>query len=457
VRRTAKRQGLHTDASFRFERGVDPEGVVRAADRAARLMAELAGGTVAPGVVEARGHAAPRCEGLELEATAVDRLLGTEIPEPEIAASLERLGIACEDQGGGRWRCVPPSHRHDIWIPEDLIEEVARIHGYERVPCTPQVAELAEGHRPPEWAPGEHAKDVLRAEGLVEVMTLPFFAPADLDALGLSAEDPRRDTVRLVNPLVEAEDRMRSSLVAPLLRHVAANLNRQLGRVGIFELARTFRLHTPGELPEERTFVAVLLTDDAAPGLWHDADTPLFFVLKAVAERLIGELGYEGRLEPEAPEPYLHPGVSGGLHVAGRRVGALGEVHPQVAARFGIERALVALELDLTALLACPRREVRLQEVSPYPSAARDLAVVLEGSQRAGEVLEAIRRQGGPLLHDVELFDRYEGPGVPEGRVSLAFRLTFQRGDRTLTDAEVNKATDRVVQMLAHRFGGELR
>jgi phenylalanyl-tRNA synthetase beta chain len=296
---------------------------------------------------------------------------------------------------------------------------------------------------------------------------MPFAPPDDPERLGLGPDDPRRAAVRLRNPIVEEDSTLRTSLVPSLLRAARHNLARQVEGLRLFELGPCFLGRPAGEsrdgLPAEPVALAGLLTRGDQPGLWEPRDRiPLFFLGKGVAERVLFDLGYAAWCrsvsDPEGgAEPYHHPGASARFGVGERVIGSVGELHPDAAARFGIEAPCVVFELALDALLDCPRREVAFQEVSRQPAARRDLAVLLDRDAPAGEVREAILASGGPDLVSAELFDRYEGRGVPEGKVSLAFRLVFQRSDRAVRDAEIAGRVDRVVKMLAHRFGGQLR
>ncbi len=458
VRRTARRLGLTTEASYRFERGVDREGVRRAADRCARLLAELAQGSVAPGAVEVRGGAPAVTTQVELDPERVNRLLGTALEPGEADALLARVGVTSAAVAGNVRRCGIPSWRNDLQRAEDLIEEVARIHGYHRIPTTMPWGRLEPVAASAEHRLGEQARDALRALGLVECMTFPFAAEADLDRLGLAADDARRHTVAVRNPLVEEEGRLRPTLVAALLHLVRRNRSRQVDRVRIFELAHVFRARPEGGLPDEPLHVAAAITSGAEARLWEARQAvPLLFQAKGVAERLLQDLGYEAELVPASPEPFLHPHAALEARVAGRAVGIAGELHPETADRFEIDVPTALVVVDLTALARRPRREPRYAEVSRQPRTHRDLAVLLPRAQAAGEVLAAVRQAAGPQCVSAEIFDRYEGQGVPEGRVSLAFRLVFERPDRALTDAEVTRFTDRVVHLLAERFDGELR
>ena len=458
VRRTARRHGIRSEASYRFERGVDPEGVRRAADRAARLLAELAGGEVAAGTVEALGEPAPRTSEIDLELARANRLLGTRFSAAQAVALLGRVDVTARETKPGMLRCRIPSHRGDLRIPEDLAEELARIHGVGRIEATLPVGTLAPVSLPPLWALGERARDGLVAAGLYECVCFPFVPDGDGDRLGLAPEDPRRRTLRILNPVKEEEGRLRSSLVPSLLRLARQNLDRQVDPIRVFEVSRVFHPQEEPEPPAEPLSLAALLTAPRQKRLWQAADPPpVFFELKGIAERLLIEMGCMASLREGAVQPYLHPGAAAAILAGEQVIGSIGELHPDVAARFEIDVPCALLELDLERSLRAPRRAARFREVSRFPQVRRDLAVYVEREQRAEDLLAAIAKTAGSDLHSVELFDRYQGAGVPEGQVSLAFRLVFQRLDRTLTDTEVTGAVDRVVRMLSHRFGGTLR
>lgn len=457
VRRTARRLGLHSEASYRFEREVDSAGLQRACDRAARLLAELAAGSVAPGTLEATGAVSEAAAPIELDPERANRLLGTALTDEQVVALLARVDVVVDDALASPLRCRVPSWRNDLRRREDLIEEIARIHGYDSIPTTLPRQPLAPVVVSRGRTAADATRDALAAAGLFECMTLPFSRPADLDRLGLPAEDSRRQLVRVSNPLTDDEGALRSTLVPSLLGVVQANRSHQVEPIRVFEIGRTFHPRAAGELPEERVALVAALTR-GGERLWSGSVTaPLFFELKGVSEQLLDALGVEARFLPGGEEPFLHPGSSAHIDVAGRTVGGVGELHPEVAARFEIDAPCALLSLDLDALAVAVRAVHRFEEPSRQPRVRRDLAVLLPREEAAGRVLEAIRSTAGPHLVEAAIFDRYEGPGVPEGRISVAFRLVFQRPDRTLTDAEVTRASDRVVAMLADRFRGELR
>jgi phenylalanyl-tRNA synthetase beta chain len=460
VRLTARRHGVQSEASYRFERGVDRAGIVRAADRAARLIAELAGGAVAPGAVAARGEAVPATERIALSVGRVNRLLGTDLSASDAAGLLERVGVACEAQGGDGLDCRVPSHRNDLHLGEDLVEEIARVYGYENIPATLPLGRLEPALLPRNFELADQVRDALAGLGLVELATFPFVRPDDLTALDLEEGDPHRTGLRLLNPIQEEESILRTALLPTLLRVTRQNLSRQVDRIGVFEVTRCFipQGDDPQTLPREPLCATVVITAGADRPLWgSSAPPPLFFEAKGIAERLLSSVGYVACLRGGGSTPYLHPGARADLSVQGRVVGAVGELHPKVASRFEIDVPCAVVEVDLDALLAVSKRETQLREVSREPSIRRDIAVLLDRNQPAGEIVETIGKVAGSNLVSVEIFDRYEGKGVPEGRVSLAFRMVFQRADRTLTDSEVTKTVNRAVRALQERYGAELR
>jgi phenylalanyl-tRNA synthetase beta chain len=371
---------------------------------------------------------------------------------------LERLDLRCEAAGDERLRCAVPSHRNDLRLPEDLAEEVARLHGYDRIPTTLPIAELRPARLPASHGLAERTRTLLADLGSIELMTLPFVRPEELASLRLEAGDPRREGLRVLNPVQEQDSRLRTTLLPSLLRVARQNRSRQVDRVAVFEICRVFVPKPGSELPAEPLVAGALWTRGRERRLWDPPEPPpLFFEARGIAERLLIGLGYEACFRGGGTVPYLHPGAQAEIEVSGRVVGSLGELHPEVLRAFELDVPAAWLELELGALVAVPARRAPFREPSREPAIRRDLAVLIPRERAAGDLLEAIRKQAGADLVSVEIFDRYEGKGVPEGRTSVAFRLMFQRPDRTLVDTEVNQAMDRVVRALAQRFGAELR
>lgn len=461
IARTSKRLGLRTEASIRFERGCDPWGI----DRAAERFCELAGGTAAPGVLDVRGKV-PDPIRLRLPLARVSSVLGIELAGDEVASLIGPIGFACnleprEDDGGDTLVVTVPTNRPDVRPSphgiEDVIEEVARTYGYSKLP-----------RRQPSWpAPGRLTDrqrerrlvaDVLCGMGIDEAWTPAFVSSADLSHAGLSGP-----AVRVANPLVSDEPFLRRTLLAGLCRAVAYNVDRRQEHVRLFELGTVFgtpREHPPqaSELPIERELVSVALAgtgDDArsAVDVWCG---------------LAGALGLDRRsmtLEADRTIPGLHPTRSARVVTSsGEVVGAVGEVDPEVARAFvpGLAngRRIGWLEADLGLLLdssVVSRRPDLVLPVSRYPSADVDLALVVDEETPAGRVAEAIEDSGGELLESVHLFDVYRGGSVGQGRKSLAFRLRFCALDRTLTDEEVAACRSRVLEGVAASVNAVLR
>ncbi len=262
----------------------------------------------------------------------------------------------------------------------------------------------------------------------------------------------------MLNPLVDDQCLLRPLLVPSLLRLAHQNRSRQVESVRIFDVSRVFERCPEGKLPHESLHVGVILAQGDEPGLWTRRDPPpLFYEAKGIAERLLRDLGRIPTFPARSAEPFLHPGAACDVAAGDRVVGFLGEIHIDVAGAFEIQGPCALLEIDLSALGAVREEPRGFREVSRHPRVLRDLSVLIDRDRSAGELLEAIRKAGGSNLVEVDIFDRYEGEGIPEGSVSLAFRLVFQRPDRTLTDPEVTKQMDRILAMLSQRFGAKLR
>jgi len=351
-----------------------------------------------------------------------------------------------------------PSYRNDLRIEEDLIEEVARIYGYDRIPATLPLVRMAPVEMPARYRLQESVRDALCGAGLIEAMSYPGLPSLELDRLRLPADDPRRRVLRLVNPVTEGEADLRTSLLPSLLHAAQRNLDRQVDRVRLFEVGPVFLARAPGELPDEPLCAAAVLTRSEAADHWAAAKRPaIFFEAKGIAASVFEALHQPVRFRPGSDASWLHPGASLDITAGRTLLGSVGELHPEVAAHYTISAPCAVITLELGALLDQKPLEYAFREVSRYPAVRRDVAVLLRRDQPAGDVRDAILATGGDLFVSVDLFDRFEGPGIPDDHVSLAFRIVLQRPDRTLTEAEISKATDRVRRMLEQRFQGELR
>jgi phenylalanyl-tRNA synthetase beta chain len=454
VRRTAKALSLSTEASYRFERGADIEGLRDALDRAARLIAELGGGRVAAGVLDA--YPAPRRPlTVPLRLDRIRQVVGAAPPRRDVGDILRGLGFPATEKDGG-FEVVVPSFRRDVAIEDDLVEEVARVWGYGHIPSTLPSGALALTRRPRALVARDAVRRALTAAGCQEAVTLSMIHPARLGHVGLDAEDP--GVVRLQNPLAADRSVLRPTLLFGLLEAVQTNVRRQTPDVRLFEIGRVFEGRGADELPREDTRVGIVLTGLREPRAWYAARARVdVFDVKGAAESLVEALGRGAVTVEPAAVPHLEDGRAVSVLVQGVPVGTLGELHPDVQRAFDLPAPVFVAELSLDAIEALPSRAVQYQPLTRHPGVQRDLAVIVAADVPSADVSRAIEGIRAAELRQVVLFDVYEGAQVGPGRKSLAYGLLYQADDRTLTDAEVNRAHAEVVERLRAELGAEVR
>jgi len=445
----ARSYGMHTDASLRFERGVDPTGQGRAVARATELLLEIAGGTAGPlNVVRDEAHV-PTRSGVKLRAARLTRLLGVEVDADRVDSILAGLGLDATRTADG-WSVVPPAYRFDIAIEVDLIEEVARIHGYDSVP------EATGGAALPLVAPsaarvGDAAvADLLIARDYQEVITYSFVDPGD-DA----AVSGATSALELSNPISTEMAVMRSSLWVGMLQAASGNLSRQQDRVRMFEIGKSF--HGTLDAPDEVVRVAGLVAGPAWPEQWGAGSRAVdFFDIKSDVVALLESAGAHVRPAFVAAEhPALQPGQCAVVRRDGQDVGVLGKLHPQVARRFDIKPSVFLFELDLEAALAT--RTPVAETVSRFPAIRRDIAVLVREDVTAGDLVAALEAAAPALIRGVRIFDVYQGKGIEAGLKSVAIGLILQETSRTLTDEDADAAQAAAVQKLHEEFAAVLR
>jgi phenylalanyl-tRNA synthetase beta chain len=460
-RRTSQALRLSSEASARFGRGVPASMTIPAAKRATELMRQLGGGTIARGIADAYPVGQEK-KIVEITAREVDRIAGIRIGDKGIMEILERLDFRCEKRGDVIWATVP-DHRLDVNLPADLVEEVARIYGYDRIPSTLMEDELPPQERNDSLEKEELVQDVMVGCGLQEVIT---YSLTNLDAVGKldpGGEVPREaDYVKLANPLSSEREFMRRSLMNCLLETVRDNL-RYRDRVALFEVGRVYHPVEGEILPREVRRLGIAMTGPREAPSWSKKETSFmdFFDVKGVVEVLLGRLGIrEWHLEP-ATSPTFHPGRVARLMMGEDEAGILGEVHPKVLDAFDLsqypQQPICLAELDLETVLAhvCLARE--LAPISRYPSLSEDLAIVVDEDIPVQQVQEVIRRAGAKFLIGAELFDLYQGPQIPPGKKSLAYSLTYRAPDRTLTPDDVDRIRNRILRALEKELQGTLR
>lgn len=445
----ARRFGLATDASHRYERGVDFELQRRAIERATGLLVQIAGGECGPVIDRVSPEHLPTRAPITLRAARLSKILGIAVPDEAVADVLSRLGCRVEAQPGG-WRVTPPSFRFDLAIEVDLIEEVARVTGYEHVPSTAPVAHLNLRPVPETRVPLERLRGLLADRGYQEAITYSFVDPS-LQAM----LDPEEEVVRLANPISADMAVMRTTLWPGLLKALGHNQNRQQARVWLFESGLRFRRRR-GETLQEPV-LAGLASGSALPDQWGLSRRPVdFYDVKADVEALLASTGVaaEFRFEPTS-HPALHPGQAAAIFRGAEEVGRLGALHPAHLRSLDIEGPVYLFELGLGPLQqgVLPR----FAPLSRFPAIRRDLAVVVDEAVPAEAVRVAIGQAAGDMLNDLELFDVYRGEGIEGGRKSLALSLTLQAADRTLLDAEVDAVVRGVLEALEREYKATLR
>jgi phenylalanyl-tRNA synthetase beta chain len=456
VRRTMKALDLPSEASIRFSKGIHPETVAPAAERAAELMRQHGGATICKGLVDSYPAPLPP-QVVTLELAEVRRILGMDFPAAEAVRILRALEFAVEQIGPESLRVTTPPHRRDIQEgPADLVEELVRIYGYDRLPATLLADELPEQRTNTSLVLEERVRDILVNAGLQEVITYSLTTPEREAPLGL----PESDYVRLLNPISSERVAMRQSVLGGVLEILAANL-RHAEDARLFEIGPVYLPRTGEKLPDEPLRLAMAMTGKRTPQFWGDSvesGALDFFDIKGVVEALAADLHLPGVCYRKASPAYLHPGMAAEMLIGGLAVGTFGALHPRVCAAFGLEgRGVLAGELDLQAILARVPARFAYSPVPRFPAALRDIALVLDEDVTAERVVAEIRTAGGDLLRGVRLFDLYRGESIAAGKKSLAYALSYQADDRTLTDKEVDKAHKKIEDRLTHVLKAQVR
>lgn len=462
IRRTVSAQKLLSEAAYRFSRGVHPALAERGVRRCLDLMQRWAGGVVAQGLVDAY-PLPPRDPVVEVTPQDVRRWLGLDLSPNEIAALLERLEFKTEI-AGEVVHAQTPDHRLDIGEGivgmADLMEEIARLYGYERIPETRLSDELPPPHENPALEAEERLRDILVNLGLQEVVTHRLTSPQREGRTLPPGLAPQEDEyLRLANPIAADRVVMRRNLLASLLE-IAERNARLRSRLTLFEIGPVFLPQAGETLPREQLRLAILLSGERTPPSWQGGGSGLmdFYDLKGLLEALLGDLHIRGSRYEAMEHPTFHPGKCAQLWVGERPIGVLGELHPLVKANYDLSPTpVLAADLDVEALFAClpPRYEV--SPVPAFPPVLEDLAVVVDEDLPAERVAQVIREAAGSALAELRLFDVYRGPQVGPGKKSLAYSLAYQSWERTLTDEEAARIRQRIIRQLEKELGAHLR
>ncbi|WP_060465334.1 phenylalanine--tRNA ligase subunit beta [Acinetobacter sp. LMB-5] len=446
----ARRFGLHTDSSQRYERGVDFELPLIAMNRASQLIQELAGGEFGPVTVAEKTEILPKREAIELKQAQVDQLLGYQVTADFIADALTRLGCEVTVKAEGEWSVVPPSHRYDMAIYQDLIEEVARIDGYDNIQISLPSMDVQLAKYQDRFEIAELRQTIVTL-GYQEAISFSF-ADAKLE----KQLNPQVNPLMLANPISSDLAAMRSTLLSSLIPCVQYNLNRQQSRVRFFELGLRFDYQDAKSIEDLKQIptLALVAVGSQQPESWHVKPQPMdFFDFKGEIEEILAA----GRVKVEyvrSEREWLHPGQSAEILVDGQSIGYLGRLHPSLENELDLSTTWVA-ELDQIAILQS--YVSNFTELSRFPSIRRDIALLISDNINVRDIQQLIEKTGGELLDSTWLFDVYTGQGVEEGKRSLAFALLWQHPSRTLEDAEIKSGMDNIIQVLENTYQATLR
>jgi phenylalanyl-tRNA synthetase beta chain len=457
IRRTAKALGLRTEASHRYEKGVDINGVIRAIDRAAKLMEELGAGEVCKGVIDQYVNITFPTQ-ISLDPQRVNRFLGTRIATKEMVDILERLEFTVE--GREILKVTVPTWRHDVNREADLFEEIGRIFGYNNIPDTLPKGHAMQGGE----GYGEEIQTIIReslvASGLYETVTFSFSHPRILDALRMAADSSLRKAIPLLNPITEDFPILRTTLLGNTLEVIAYNINRKVDDVKVFEMGTVFlpKDLPLTELPIENQMLVGAITGKRYPTAWNQGrDIVDFYDLKGTVETLLQDLGIANYRFAPSEHPSLHPGKTAAIFAGDTEIGVLGEVHPLVQEAFGLSKQVYLFELSVDSLIAAAALIPQYQALPKYPAITRDLALLVDNAIPATRIISTIQKAGGSLLKEVTIFDVYTGEQVPTGQKSIAFALVYQAQDRTLTDKEIEEVQKSILGELSSSLKAQIR
>ncbi|QPA30316.1 phenylalanine--tRNA ligase subunit beta [Thermaerobacillus caldiproteolyticus] len=452
IRKASKDHGLRSEASTRFEKGIDPARTKEALDRAAALMVEYAGGEVVGGVVEVNTLKQEKVT-VTITLDRINRVLGTNITKEEVATILTNLQFAFTEDNE-IFTITVPSRRRDISIEEDIIEEVARLYGYDRLPATLPIAESKPGKLTSYQAKRRKVRRYLEDVGLFQAITYSLTSEAKATMFALETAKP----IRLALPMSEERSVLRQSLLPHLLEVVSYNRARQVENVAVYETGAVYLTKDAHELPEEKERLAGAIT-----GLWHanlwqgEKKAVDFYVVKGILDGLFHLLGLEQRIEyKQAKREHMHPGRTADILLDGNVIGFVGQLHPRVQKDYDVKETYV-FELALTDLLNAEVEDIRYSLIPRFPSITRDIALVVDEQVIAGDIQQAIIEAGGELLKEVTIFDVYKGDRLPDGKKSIAFSLRYFDPERTLTDEEVTAVHEQVIKAVEKQFGATLR
>ena len=463
IRRTAKQLGLSTDAAYRFERGVDPGGTIAAANRAARLMAEVSGGKIIGGLID-EYPLRQSVKSLSLSTCKTNRLLGTRLQRRQIESLLKSIEFTVEpkstEKDSDTLVVTAPSFRVDISRPEDLMEEVVRLYGYNNIPTTfPQMPSTGRLSTK-EFHLRNRARLLMTGLGFREAINYSFAHRQSADHLQLDAADPRRQLVNILNPLTEDQAAMRTSLVPGLLQTMHYNFTQQIKNLRIFEIGKIFIGKDPRQLPQEIEMLAGLWTGSRYDASWHGQDTPCdFYDIKGVVERFIAGLHVDDVQFSRLPQNecrYTRPGFSAQILSKQGRLGLVGQVQPQVLTNFDLQQAAFLFELNLDSLIPLFKDTTVSRSIPKFPAIFRDITIIVDKTLEAQKIISSALEHSSELVEDVSLLSVFEGSPIAQGKKSVSLRVTYRSSQKTLEDDDVTPIHQSIADRLVQTFNASL-
>ncbi len=469
IRRTAKALGMSTEASFRFERGVDPEGALWAANRAAFTIQNLAGGKALSGVIDC--YPAPIVRHpVRLRTRKVSQLLGIHFSRDQVISHLERLGISCSpsESDNDSTSCVSPSWRWDLDREVDMIEEVARVYGFQQIPMTMPVGRIKPDQSKTLYKRVRMAAEIMKASGFTETISMSFISEGACQSLGII--ESNEEQLKLINPLTEDYSVMRRSLLPGLLSALKRNLNFKTESIRLFEIGKIFTPVKNQDLPREDLVLSGVACGPRHMDNWHYNRGEIniygkfepkpetdFYDVKGAIENCLEGLGCDDVTFSSSDKGFLHPGKSSDIRFNGASLGFVGELSPQKIRENGLTGKIQVFEFLLEPLMVEYRKRIAFRPLPRYPHVERDLSILVETNCSGDDIKHLISRLGHDIINSVILFDLYRGESIPEGHQSMAFRIRYRSEDRTLTDAEVQEVHSHVIESLRNAFGASIR
>lgn len=459
IRKTSKKLGLSTESSYRFERGVDPDGTIRALTRAAELIAEIGKGKMIEAIID-EYPLKQNTNAIELSVSKTNKLLGIELDRDKIKSLLESIEFKVENNNSDIIKVTPPSFRVDIQRPVDLIEEAARLYGYNNIPTTLPLMQAETVHPLKNRVLRENIRNIMTGLSFAEAINYSFINEPACDRLKLLTDDPKRKMVHVLNPLSEEQNLMRPSLVPGLLETMRRNMSYQVKNLKIYEIGKIFLSKGKDSLPDETEMITGLWTGDRYNLAWYAKETNCdFYDIKGIVEALLAALHVNGIKFEKLPFDlcnYTRYGYTANIIAGKESIGLVGEIHPEVLANFDLKQTAFIFELNCNSLLELSNLAKTFKQQPKFPFATRDITIIINKDIETMSIIENINSTGETLIENTLLFDIFEGAPIPPAKKSVSIRITYRSSEKTLEDDEVNNIHKNITDRLIKKFGASL-